>query len=163
MKWSNEKTSHTKAKADQVSASGFKFRLAIAVQLIHIFAPGWILCCSTLMLTNKTLTTSCLINELKVGGCNFLLVCIQGWLMPNSLPSSALSYVCKCEHILTHIRSSSLLMGFLSGVFWLSSWEAEETRKVKECGERLTNVSNVFHLPRDLCSLVNESVTTEIL
>lgn len=64
--------------------------------------------------------------------------------MPNSLPSSPFSYVCKCA--CTDIFSSTLLIGFLSRMFSLNYCEAEVTRKVKE-RISLANILNVF----DLC------------
>lgn len=107
-----------------------------------------------LMLTNKTLTTSCLINEWKVGGCNFLLVCIRGWLMPNSLPSSPFPCVCKCEcahtHTYTniHILPFELVMVFSLHVF---HWTCERLK---------WQIWNVSGLLCDLRSLVNQSCGT---
>lgn len=68
----------------------FYLPLSIYARSKEIFYCNSLLLCRILTLTNKTLTTPCLINEWRLGRCNFLLVCRWGWLMPNSLPSCPL-------------------------------------------------------------------------
>ena len=84
----------------------------------------------------ESLTMDCLINEWKVEGGNFLVVCIWGWLMPNSLPSSLVpSDVCVCAYasVRTHTIWAHMWVGFCLQVVFtelLTDWG--DSRHIKE-------------------------------